>query len=203
MLLARLRGRNRASLILLSPYKFRATKTLYSFRPVTRRKRDITSAIPRGNTRAVWPDRVTIRTRDIRLKRRRFINQKLAKCDRGLERCPPPSPPYFVVVVDSRRFILIYRIVHRPHRTRSIELNSYDGCPPCFLIEYNVEKPRYLSTTLHSPLDSIVLTSCSNIYRVLLLAEGEIELLRTVFFRKLQRRSRVYSVIKIIDQGAL
>lgn len=70
--------RRRGPLILLSPYKFRATKTLCIFiwGPGTRkRKGDITSAISRGNTRAVWPDRVTIRTRDIHLKRHRFINQ--------------------------------------------------------------------------------------------------------------------------------
>lgn len=79
MRLGRLRSTPSRPLILLSPYKFGATKSLYSFRaPGTRAvKRDITGAISRpGNTLAVWPDRVTILTiRDIRLKHHRLVNQ--------------------------------------------------------------------------------------------------------------------------------
>lgn len=79
MWLGRLRSTPSRPLILLSPYKFGATKSLYSFRaPGTRAvKRDITGAISRpGNTLAVWPDRVTILTiRDIRLKHHRLVNQ--------------------------------------------------------------------------------------------------------------------------------
>lgn len=109
MWLGRLRSTPSRPLILLSPYKFGATKSLYSFRaPGTRAvKRDITDAISRpGNTLAVWPDRVTILTiRDIRLKHHRLVNQSSLS---ATARKPPSisSPPS----IHSSRRIAIDRI---------------------------------------------------------------------------------------------
>lgn len=122
MRLGRLRSTPSRPLILLSPYKFGATKSLYSFRaPGTRAvKRDITGAISRpGNTLAVWPDRVTILTiRDIRLKHHRLVNQSSLS---ATARKPPSisSPPS----IHSSRRIAIDRI-----KTSDREL-----CAPLFL----------------------------------------------------------------------
>lgn len=122
MWLGRLRSTPSRPLILLSPYKFGATKSLYSFRaPGTRAvKRDITGAISRpGNTLAVWPDRVTILTiRDIRLKHHRLVNQSSLS---ATARKPPSisSPPS----IHSSRRIAIDRI-----KTSDREL-----CAPLFL----------------------------------------------------------------------
>lgn len=135
----RRRLRHRGPLILLSPYKFRATKTLCIFisDPGTRkRKRDITSAISCGNTRAVWPDRVTIRTRDIHLKRHRFINQSslsaIARTSTHPSRSDRRYSPIFALYRNCFSTLLCNEIIgnrssqilflHRPYESTSRNL---------------------------------------------------------------------------------
>lgn len=116
-------GRSTASrpLILLSPYKFRATKSLYSFRV-----HEILRARYRaGNTRAVWPDRVTIRAPGHSFKTSSLHKSKLAKCDRAPTLPPPPSS----ILLLSRpptSSIRSNRIVE------SIELNEVQASLACF-----------------------------------------------------------------------
>lgn len=140
MRLGRLRSTPSRPLILLSPYKFGATKSLYSFRaPGTRAvKRDITGAISRpGNTLAVWPDRVTILTiRDIRLKHHRLVNQSSLS---ATARKPPSisSPPS----IHSSRRIAIDRI-----KTSDREL-----CAPLFLENVTLS----LSLSIHLAISNV------------------------------------------------
>lgn len=104
-------------LILLSPYKFRATKSLYSFRAheILRYRA--------GNTCAVWPDRVTIRAPGHSFKTSSLHKSKLAKCDRAPTLPPlhpslPSRPP--TSSIRSNRIV------------ESIELNEVQASLACF-----------------------------------------------------------------------
>lgn len=125
-------------LILLSPYKFRATKSLYSFRAheILRYRA--------GNTRAVWPDRVTIRAPGHSFKTSSLHKSKLAKCDRA-PTLPPPtsfSPLATSNLVDSlESYRRIDRIKRGPSESRVLPILSFSRSNVSHFFRFEVIVP--------------------------------------------------------------